>query len=68
MSAVATILKVFTKTITKLEKLAERNRKKAGVKTAKADVLDLDAKRLLVEADEADKAAKRLQDLLETGA
>lgn len=65
MRNVKTILGVFTRTIAKLERLAEKNRRNAGIKTAKADVLDLEAGALLTEADAAAKAASRLRDLLE---
>jgi hypothetical protein len=65
MRKVKSILSVFTRTIERLEKLAAKNRKEAGIKTAKADVLDLEAEHLLDEATAADKAAGRLKDLLE---
>ncbi len=65
MSKVAKILKFFTATISQLEKLASSNRVEAGIKTAKADVLDVQAGELLDEAAVADKAAKRLKGLLE---
>ncbi|WP_313514772.1 hypothetical protein [Pseudomonas sp.] len=68
MSKVASILNVFTKTIAKLEGLAAKNRRAAGIKTAKADVLDQQAEDLLSEAQAADKAANRLKDLLEADA
>jgi len=63
MRKVKSILSVFTRTIER--KLAAKNRKEAGIKTAKADVLDLEAEHLLDEATAADKAAGRLKDLLE---
>jgi hypothetical protein len=65
MSRVAVILNVFTKTIARLEALAKRNRRRASVKTSKADVLDTQAQELLKEADTADKAASRLKGFLE---
>lgn len=46
---VKAILGVFTRTIDKLEKLAANNRRNAGIKTAKADVLDQEAGQLLDE-------------------
>lgn len=68
MSKVQEILSVFTKTIQRLERLASDNRKEAGIKTAKADVLDQEAGQLLDEAAAADKAAGRLKGLLEEDA
>lgn len=65
MRKVNAILAVFTNTIAKLEKLASSNRKQAGIKTAKADVLDQQAGDLLDEAQAADKAAAKLKDMLE---
>lgn len=68
MSAVAALLKQFDKAVAKLEKLADRNRTEAGVKTAMADALDVQAGQLLDEADAAPKAANRLKDILEAQA
>lgn len=68
MSAVKSILKQFDKAVAKLERLADRNRTEAGVKTAQADALDVQAGQLLDEADAATKAANRLKDILEAQA
>lgn len=68
MSTVTSILKQFDKAIAKLEKLADRSRDEAGVKTAMADALDVQAGQLLDEADAATKAANRLKDILEAQA
>lgn len=68
MRKVQAILNVFTRTIAKLEALASSNRKQAGIKLAKADVLDQEAEHLCEEAAAAEKAAGRLKGLLEDAA